>query len=206
MKKYRCPKCGEYFEGESSTCPHCGALMKYRQTVTVEEEIQKEVASNGPKFNFHGNGVVFHPDSIFDEEQYESIDNRTEEEKKEDEIIKAPEHYEKMVMEEGKSYFDGKAGSKFGWGLLQLLLTIGTAFIAYPWIMCMKYRYETKHTVINGKRLCFDGKGSQLFGRFLLWLVLSILTVGIYGVSLASRVKKWKIMHTHFLTKGGETV
>lgn len=206
MKKYRCPKCGEFFEGESATCPHCGALMKYRQTVTIEEEIQKEVASVGPKFNFHGSDVVFHPDSIFDEEQYENVGAGAEENKKEEEIIKAPEHFEKMVMEEGKSFYDGKASAKFGYGLMQLILTLGTAFLAYPWIMCMKYRYEAKHTVINGRRLCFDGKGSQLFGRFLLWFVLTILTVFLFFPTLSSNLKKWKAMHTHFLTSSGEKV
>lgn len=209
MKKYRCPKCGEYYEGEATVCPHCGAAMKYRETVKVEDEIKQEVASVGPKFNFHGEGVVYHPDSIFDAEQYENINNETEEEaaaEKAKAESKAPEHYEKMIMEEGKSYFDGNAMEKFGWWLLEFLLTLMTAFLAFPWAMCMKYRWETKHTVINGKRLCFDGKGSQLFGRFILWLILSILTAGLYLIATTSRVKRWKLSHTHFLTKSGEKI
>lgn len=209
MKKYRCPKCGEYYEGEAAVCPHCGAVMKYRQTVTLEEEIKQESASMGPKFNFHGEGVVYHPDSIFDAERYESINNETPEEAaaaKEREALKAPEHYEKMIMEEGKSYFDGTAKERFGWNLLGFIITICSAFLAFPWVMCMKYRWETKHTVINGKRLCFDGTGGQLFGRYLLWLVLTILTVGFYGISLVASVNIWKIKHTHFLTTSGENI
>mgnify|MGYP003442964178 FL=1 len=57
----------------------------------------------------------------------------------------------------------------------------------------MIYRWEAKHTVINGYRLAFDGKGAQLFGRYLLWLLLTILTVGLFLIVLANKIKKWKI-------------
>lgn len=210
MKKYRCPKCGEYFEGEQANCPHCGIAMKYRHTVNIEQEIKQEVAENASnKFNFHGSGVVFHPDNIFDEDKYEDIHNETPEEaaaEKEREAANAPEHFEEMVLEDGKSYFDGNALERFGWNLLEIVITLGTAFIGFPWAMCMRYRWETKHTVINGRRLCFDGTGGQLFGRFLLWLVLSVLTLGLYGIGLTCSVQQWKTKHTHFLTPSGEKI
>ena len=62
----------------------------------------------------------------------------------------------------------------------------------------MVYRWEAKHTVINGHRLTFDGTAAQLFGKWILWLFLTIITVGIYGFWVAIKLKKWKVSHTHF--------
>ena len=62
----------------------------------------------------------------------------------------------------------------------------------------MVYRWEAKHTVINGKRLVFDGKAIQLWDKWLLWLLLTLITLGIYGLWVGIKVKKWKIKHTHF--------
>ena len=62
----------------------------------------------------------------------------------------------------------------------------------------MVYRWEAKHTVINGKRLVFDGKAIQLWDKLLLWLLLTLITLGIYGLWVGIKVKKWKIEHTHF--------
>ena len=62
----------------------------------------------------------------------------------------------------------------------------------------MIYDWETKHTVINGKRLAFDGKAIQLFGNWIKWLLLTIITLGIYGFWLNIALKKWKTKHTYF--------
>ncbi|MDD3187832.1 MAG: DUF898 family protein, partial [Bacilli bacterium] len=66
------------------------------------------------------------------------------------------------------------------------------------WALCMIYNWETKHTVIEGKRLAFDGTGSQLFGNWIKWLFFCIITLGIYSFWLIISVKKWKIKHTYF--------
>lgn len=36
------------------------------------------------------------------------------------------------------------------------------------WASCLKLRWETSHTVVNGKRLYFNGTAAQLFGKMLL--------------------------------------
>ena len=197
MKKYKCPKCGTMFEGELAACPKCGTLMKYREVISKEEEIKQEALPSAPKFKFHANDVIYHPDDPNEEELFGDEDEKEEAEKKEKQKeIK----YSKLVLEDGKSYFDGNPFSHFFTMLGAFLLFVCTATLAFPWCMCMRYRYQTKHTVINGRRMTFDGKGVQLFGRYLLWLVLTILTAGIFIIWLLSSVKKWKTKHTHFLT------
>jgi uncharacterized membrane protein YjgN (DUF898 family) len=62
----------------------------------------------------------------------------------------------------------------------------------------MIYSWETKHTVINGKRLKFDGTGIQLFGTWMKWLALCIITLGIYSFWVAIDLKKWQTKHTYF--------
>lgn len=97
------------------------------------------------------------------------------------------------------SYFDGGLLQWIGWKILGLIVTVCTFGICYPWACCMIYRWETKHTVINGKRLTFDGTAVQLFGSWIKWLLLTIITIGIYSFWLGIALKKWKTKHTYFI-------
>lgn len=85
-----------------------------------------------------------------------------------------------------------------GWQILGSLVTLLTLGICFPWAFCMVYRWEAKHTVINGKRLKFDGTAAQLLGKWILWMLLTIITCGIYGFWLNIKLKQWKVKHTHF--------
>ena len=94
------------------------------------------------------------------------------------------------------SSFDGTGWQVFGLWLAGFLLTVITLGIAYPWVLCMHYRWETKHTVINGKRLSFDGRGSELVGKWVLWVLLSILTLGLYSFRARAKLRSWRYSHT----------
>ena len=102
------------------------------------------------------------------------------------------------TMEQGNSYFDGGLLQKIGWTILGFLVTVITLGICYPWAFCMIYRWEAKHTVIEGKRLVFDGTAIQLFGNWIKWFLLTVITIGIYGLWVPIKLKKWKVKHTLF--------
>ena len=95
------------------------------------------------------------------------------------------------------SYFDGGLLGLIGWRILGSIITIFTFGICFPWAFCMIYRWEAKHTIINGQRHSFDGHAFQLFGNWIKWLLLCIITCGIYSFWLAIELKKWKTKHTH---------
>ncbi len=95
-----------------------------------------------------------------------------------------------------KSYFDGTTLQLIGLKLLVYFINFITLGLAYPWTMCMKERWEAKHTVINGRRLLFTGKGTQLFGKYILWIFLTIITLGIYSIWFGLSMKKWRTKHT----------
>jgi len=97
-----------------------------------------------------------------------------------------------------KSYFDGGLFQLIMWRILGFLVTFCTLGICYPWAFCMIYRWEARHTVINGHRLRFTGTAVQLFGNWIKWLLLSIITLGIYSFWVGIKLKKWKTMHTEF--------
>lgn len=97
-----------------------------------------------------------------------------------------------------KSYFDGGLLQLIGWKILGALITICTLGICYPWALCLVYSWESKHTVINGKRLQFNGTAVGLFGNWIKWLLLTLITCGIYSFWLAISLKKWKVKHTEF--------
>jgi uncharacterized membrane protein YjgN (DUF898 family) len=98
-----------------------------------------------------------------------------------------------------KSYFDGGLLQLIGYSLLGALVTIATLGICYPWAITMIYSWETKHTVINGKRLMFTGTAIGLFGQWIKWLLLCIITLGIYSLWLRIKLKQWKTKHTVFV-------
>ncbi|MDO4219802.1 MAG: DUF898 family protein [Candidatus Saccharibacteria bacterium] len=102
------------------------------------------------------------------------------------------------MSKENESYFDGGLLQLIGWRLLGGIITTLTLGICFPWACCMFYDWETRHTVINGKRLTFDGKATQLFGNWIKWLLLTIITLGIYSFWIGISLKKWRIKHTHF--------
>lgn len=96
------------------------------------------------------------------------------------------------------SYFDGGLFQLVGYRILGIIITVCTLGICAPWAICMIYRWETKHTVINGQRLAFDGTAIGLFGSWVKWLFLTIITLGIYSFWLSIALKKWKTKHTYF--------
>ena len=62
----------------------------------------------------------------------------------------------------------------------------------------MLENWKVKHTVIEGKRLCFDGSATQLFGNWIKWLLLTVITLGIYGLWVRIKMTQWVTKHTHF--------
>ncbi len=100
--------------------------------------------------------------------------------------------------QENNSYFDGMLIQLIGWKILGFIVTFFSFGILFPWAFCMIFRWEAKHTVINGHRLTFDGTAVQLFGNWIKWLLLIIVTLGIYGFWVGLRLKQWQVKHTSF--------
>lgn len=97
-----------------------------------------------------------------------------------------------------RSYFDGGLLQLIGWSILGALVTVCTLGFCYPWAVCMVYGWETRHTVIDGRRLEFDGTALGLFGLWVKWWILCFITLGIYGFWVCISIRKWKVKHTRF--------
>lgn len=94
--------------------------------------------------------------------------------------------------------FDGGAGSYVGMSILAGLLTAFTLGIAYPWALCMRYRWKAQHTLVYGRRVHFTGSGIGLFGTWIKWLLLCIITLGLYGFWVIPRLTRWITEHQDF--------
>lgn len=91
--------------------------------------------------------------------------------------------------------FDGGAGSWLGVCIGAFFVTVFTLGICYPWAVVMTYRWQCKHTYINGQRLRFTGSAVGLFGNWIKWLLLTIVTLGIYSFWVYPRMMKWIVEH-----------
>ena len=103
-----------------------------------------------------------------------------------------------VTVNSTESFFDGTLGQQIGISIVNFLLCLITLSIYAPWAFCRIYRWETQHTVINGRRLRFDGTGGSLFGQWIKWALLSLITCGIYSLWVSIKLKQWQVKHTHF--------
>lgn len=94
--------------------------------------------------------------------------------------------------------FDGGAGTFLGTALAGFFVTVLTLGICLPWAIVMRYRWQTKHTYVNGHRLAFTGSAIALFGNWIKWWLLSVVTVGIYLLWVIPRLTKWIVEHQEF--------
>lgn len=109
--------------------------------------------------------------------------------------LRKKDYYMSKVGKTG-SYFDGGLLSMIGYQLLAVLITVFTLGICYPWAVCLLYKWEINHTVINGQRLKFTGMALKLFGNWIKWFLLTLITLGIYSFWLKIKLKQWKVKHT----------
>lgn len=105
---------------------------------------------------------------------------------------------EPIIPDAKVSTFDGKGLEFIGYSLLTSLIIGVSCGIATPWAICILQKWDTKHQVINGRRLEFDGQGGQFFGQYLLICLLSVITCGIYSAWGTVKLNKFIIEHTHF--------
>lgn len=97
----------------------------------------------------------------------------------------------------GEGGFDGWLLQKIGWMLLGIVITVCTAGIGFPVAYILVLRWQYKHSLYDGKRLCFDGKVSQLMGKWVCWLLLCIPTALIFALFIPKKLLQWKASHTH---------
>ena len=83
-------------------------------------------------------------------------------------------------------------------GVMQFALIAVGAFLVLLGLAAAEIRFikwDTKHTVISGNSIKFNGNAFQLLGNCIKWTFLTIITVGIYGLWLPIKVRKWKVKH-----------
>ena len=96
------------------------------------------------------------------------------------------------------SRFEGSLLGLVAVNILAWVISVITFGIATPWAMCIKYRWQIKNTVIEGRSLKFIGTGSSLFIHYIKWWILTIITFGIYGFWLYIKMLQWKTKNTIF--------
>ena len=90
----------------------------------------------------------------------------------------------------------GQEGTEIG-GLQLALIAVAVflVLLGLCWAVIRFIKWDTKHTVISGNSIKFNGNAFQLLGNCIKWTFLTIITVGIYGLWLPIKVRKWKVKH-----------
>lgn len=92
--------------------------------------------------------------------------------------------------------FDGGGLDFIGTGILSFLVTFLTFGICAPWGICMYFKWETEHTIVDGRRMKFTGSAFGLFGLWIKWWALSVITLGIYGFWMYPDLRRWIAKNT----------
>lgn len=177
--KFKCPVCGEVFEGRKERCPYCNSKFRYpNQNVTPLAVVVKSTPRPEPE-----------PEQMEVDEfgRLTKVEAPVKQESKKAETKQAS-----TVNPEDESYFDGYTIQLIGLSLLGFLLTVVTLGICFPLAYGNILRWEAKHTVVNGYRLTFNGSPGSLIPRWLLWMFLTIITATIFALFIPVRLQKWK--------------
>lgn len=188
MKKFRCPKCGEVFQGELEVCPNCQTKMHYRRKIKENPDTDAKIVQ---RFNFDDPDIIKHEEKNVETPLVEKEEEQEQQETKPVSVSKEP-------LVSGDSFYDGRFFPMLGLYIVAGLMSVFSIGIAVPWAVTMVIRYQIKHTYIQGHRLAFDGKGGQLFGRWMLWMLLSIFTLFIFALWIPLFFRRWKIKHIIF--------
>ncbi len=108
---------------------------------------------------------------------------------------------ESIVANGNESYFDGGSFAYLGYEILAGLLLLFTCGLAFPWVMAMLQEWDTRHQVINRRRLIFSGSGLGFLGEYIIIAILSGITCGIYAPWGTVRLNKYIIRHTDFINR-----
>ena len=100
--------------------------------------------------------------------------------------------------EKYNSYFDESIKQYIILQIKFLAICIFSLGFAYPWALCMKYNALYHHTVICGKRLKFIGQPKDLAVHWIWWWFLTIITLGVFSISLHVKMKQWEVSNLIF--------
>ncbi|MBQ3220714.1 MAG: hypothetical protein IJB34_01980 [Clostridia bacterium] len=95
-----------------------------------------------------------------------------------------------------RSEFNGGMLGYLGISLLTFIHILFTLTIGTAWAMCRFWRWQAKHTKLNGKQVVFTGKGGELFSSLVIWFLLGVITVGIFWLWVPVKMEKWRVEHT----------
>ena len=96
-----------------------------------------------------------------------------------------------------RSEFNGGMLGYLGISILTFLHIVCTLTIGTAWAICRFWRWQAKHTKLNGKQVVFTGKGGELFSSLVIWFLLGVITVGIFWLWMPVKLEKWRVEHTH---------
>lgn len=97
--------------------------------------------------------------------------------------------------EDNNSYFDGGVLGMIGTSLLANLVMC-IPFVGFAWSDIIRLRWETRHTVVDSRRLIFNGRIGDLFVKYLLWGILSAVTFGIFAWFVPVKALRWQTEQT----------
>lgn len=84
-----------------------------------------------------------------------------------------------------------------GQKIICAFITSLTAGVCAPVALCKMQRFEFAHRTVDGKRLAFDNEPAGLVGLRIKWALLSVITLGIYALTVPVKNYRWITEHTH---------
>lgn len=83
--------------------------------------------------------------------------------------------------------FHGDGGKYFGILIVNLIFTILTLGLYYPWARAKNFQYLYGETEFAGSRFQFHGTGKEMFKGFIKAIAILVVLGGIYNLSILSK-------------------
>jgi uncharacterized membrane protein YjgN (DUF898 family) len=98
----------------------------------------------------------------------------------------------------GRFVFDGGVGASVAHWLYAVLLCLVTLGFGFPLALVAVQRWQAAHTLVGGRRLVFTGRAGDLAGSWFRWWPLTVVSLGLYGLSVVPKVRAWVWDHTDY--------
>jgi uncharacterized membrane protein YjgN (DUF898 family) len=105
---------------------------------------------------------------------------------------------------QGQFTFDGSVGGYVATWLAAAAISVVTLGFGLPISLVHAQRWKAAHTSVGGRHLEFSGRAGDLARDWLRWWPLVLVTLGLYGLAVVPKLRRWVWANTGYALPRGD--